>query len=447
VPHPESDPASRRVSSRRDDTGAPPDLATAPPDPATAPPASAPPGTGTGGRSALLGAMFLMATGAIGPGFITQTTTFTVALGAAFAFAIVVSILIDIAIQLNVWRVVGVSGLRAQELGNRVLPGIGYALAALVVLGGLVFNIGNVGGAGLGLDALLGLDPRIGGALSALLAIGIFLSRRAGVAMDRLVVALGLAMIVMTGYVAVVSDAPVGQALRNTVAPERVEFLAITTLIGGTVGGYITYAGAHRLLDSGITGPERVGQITRGSVLGILVTGVMRVVLFLAILGVVAGGATLAADNPAASAFGQAAGEFGLRAFGLILWAAGITSVIGASYTSVSFLVRPSRIGDRDDDALARRRSLLTIGFIAVSTLAFLALGQAPVALLVFAGAFNGLILPLGFGVLLWVAARRRDLLRGYAYPHWLLGVGVLGWLLTVYLGLQSLSSLGSLFE
>ena len=74
-------------------------------------------------RSTLLGAMFLMATSAIGPGFITQTTAFTVELGAAFAFAIAVSILVDIALQLNVWRVIGVSGRRAQELGNLVLPG------------------------------------------------------------------------------------------------------------------------------------------------------------------------------------------------------------------------------------------------------------------------------------------------------------------------------------
>src|SRR5688572_32778192 len=80
----------------------------------------------TGRRSALLGAMFLMATSAIGPGFITQTAAFTVQLGAAFAFAILVSILVDIAVQTNVWRVIGVSGMRAQELGNHVLPGVGW---------------------------------------------------------------------------------------------------------------------------------------------------------------------------------------------------------------------------------------------------------------------------------------------------------------------------------
>ena len=146
-------------------------------------------------RSTLIGAMFLMATSAIGPGFITQTTTFTVTLGAAFAFAIAISIVLDIALQMNVWRVIGVSGRRAQELGNLVLPGLGWVMAGLLLAGGLVFNVGNISGTGLGTDAMFGLSPRIGGALSAAIAIGIFLSKRAGVAIDRIVVVLGVLMI------------------------------------------------------------------------------------------------------------------------------------------------------------------------------------------------------------------------------------------------------------
>lgn len=391
-------------------------------------------------KGTLLGAVFLMATSAIGPGFITQTTTFTVQLGAAFAFAILVSILVDIAVQLNVWRVVGVSGLRAQELGNRVLPGVGYLMAALVVFGGLVFNIGNVSGTALGLDALFGLEVKLGGALSALVAIGIFLSKRAGVAMDRLVVGLGVVMIALTTYVAVVSGPPVGEAMRQAVVPDSIDFLVITTLIGGTVGGYITYAGAHRLVDAGVRGPEQVAQVSRSSITALLVTGLMRAVLFLAVLGVVAGGASLAGANPAAEAFHHAAGEVGLRVFGIILWGASVTSVIGASYTSVSFLVSFSPV-------LERRRNWLVIGFIAVSTTAFLLIDQAPTTLLVLAGAVNGLILPVGFGVLMWVAARRRDLLGGYRYPRWLIVIGVAAWLLTVYLGWNSLSELGTLWS
>lgn len=391
-------------------------------------------------RGALIGAVFLMATSAIGPGFITQTTDFTVRLGAAFAFVIVLSVLIDIAVQLNVWRIIGVSGMRAQDLGNAVLPGLGYAIAALVVFGGLVFNIANVSGTALGLDAMVGMDAKLGGGLSALLAIGIFLSKRAGVAMDRIVVVLGMLMIGLTCYVAVVSDPPVGEALKQAVLPDRVDFLAVTTLIGGTVGGYITYAGAHRLVDAGVTGPERIVEVSRGSVLSLLVTGVMRAVLFLAVLGVVAAGATLGSGNPTAEAFQHAAGEIGLRLFGLIMWAAAITSVVGAAYTSVSFVVTFS-------PALQRARSWLVVGFIALSTVVFLLLDQAPTTLLVLAGALNGLILPVGFGVLLWVGARRRDLLGGYRYPRWLLVIGVLAWLLSLYFGVNSLGAMAQLWQ
>lgn len=395
-------------------------------------------GLTTGGRTALMGAMFLMATSAIGPGFITQTTVFTVQLGAAFAFAILVSILVDIAVQLNVWRVIGVSGLRAQELGNRVLPGVGWFLAALVFLGGLVFNIGNIAGTGLGTDAMLGLDTTLGAVLSALIAIAVFLVKRAGAALDRVVAVLGALMIVLMVYVAIVARPPVGEALRNSVLPEQVDFLVITTLIGGTVGGYITYAGAHRMLDSGITGPENVRSVSNTSVLGIIVTGVMRVLLFLAILGVVAGGATLTSENLAAEAFGVAAGEVGVRLFGIVLWAAAITSVIGSAYTSVSFITTPRTFD--------RTRNMLTVAFIAVCTVLFVILGQTPQTLLVFAGAFNGLILPVGLGVLLYVAWRRRDLLQGYKYPAWLLVLGVLSWLLTLFLGWNSIAGLAALW-
>lgn len=386
-------------------------------------------------RAALLGAMFLMATSSIGPGFITQTTQFTVQLGAAFAFAILVSIVIDIALQLNVWRVIGVSGRRAQELANDVAPGLGWVLAGLLLVGGVVFNIGNVAGAGIGTEALAGIDPRWGAALSAVLAIGIFLSRWAGWAMDRVVVVLGALMLALTLYVAIVSDPPLASAARNTIAPEVIEPLAITTLVGGTIGGYIIYAGAHRLIDAGHTGPDQVAAISRTSVLAIIVTGVMRTLLFLAILGVVVSGADLTGTSQAASAFQAAAGDVGLRLFGAVFWAAAISSVVGCSYTTVSFLTSSTRTP-------ARTRNLLTGGFIGLSLVLFLVLGKAPTTLLVFAGAFNGILLPVGIGVMLYVGWFRRDLLHGYDYPKWLLVIGSIAWLLTLYLAVTSVRPL-----
>ncbi len=391
------------------------------------------------GKGAALGAMFLMATSAIGPGFLTQTSVFTVQMGAALGFAILISILIDIAVQLNVWRVLTVSGKRANELGNIVLPGLGWALAALVFIGGVAFNIGNIAGAGLGTNAMFGLDAKLGGLLSALVGIGIFLSKKAGVALDRIIVILGAVMILLMLYVAIASNPPVGEALKQTVLPDDIDFFVITTLVGGTVGGYITFAGAHRLIDSGITGPENAGRVTKISVSGVIVTGIMRILLFLAVLGVVATGVALAEDNTAADAFHQAAGEVGLRMFGMVLWAAGVSSVVGAAYTSITFVTTQS--------IQPRNRNLLTVAFIAVCAVIFLILGTAPQTLLIFAGAFNGVILPIAFALVLWVAWKRRDLLKGYSYPKWLLVVGVVVLVLEIYLGWNSLTGIADLWN
>ncbi len=388
-------------------------------------------------RSSLLGAIFLMATSAIGPGFITQTATFTATLGAAFAFGILVSIVIDFIVQANIWQIITLSGKRAAELANAAIPYSGYLLSVLVILGGLVFNIGNIAGAGLGLNALLGLDPRIGGAISAVLAIAIFLSHRAGLIMDRAIIVLGVIMIGLTVAVAVVANPPVGDALRQTVLPDTIDFAAITTIVGGTVGGYITYAGAHKLLDSGTTGPEHIKQVTRSAFFGIVVTGIMRYVLFLAFLGVTASGVMLdLAANPAAQAFEAAAGQWGMRAFGLVLWAAAISSVIGAAFTSVSFMtVFSTKLN-------MRARSWATVVFIAVGLVVFLVMGTTPVALLVFAGGFNGLILPIGFTVFMYIAWFRRDLLGGHRIQLWLLVLGTLMTALTWYMGAVSFSTI-----
>ncbi|WP_425465988.1 NRAMP family divalent metal transporter [Nesterenkonia populi] len=402
-------------------------------------------------RTAMLGAMFLMAVSAVGPGFITQTSEFTMQLGAAFAAAILISVIVDVAIQMNVWRTLGVSGLYAQELGNRILPGLGWALAALIFFGGIVFNVGNIAGAGLGMQAMSGLDPQIGGAVSVLIAMAIFLSKRAGVALDRIVIVCGAVLILLMGYMAIVTSPPVGEAAIQTFAPTLPEgeglstfFFVTTTLIGGTVGGYITYAGAHRVIASGHTGPENASTIARTSVMGIIVASVIRYLLFLSILGVVTAYSVTqieetGQDNVAASAFLLVLGEWGLRVFGVAFWVAAITSILGATYTSVSFITTQK--------TSPRVRAGMLIGFLVLTCGIYLTLGQAPATLLIMAGAFNGAVLPLGFAVILIAAwFRRETLLGGYKYPKWLLISGTLIWLLTIYMGANSLTGIADLW-
>ena len=52
--------------------------------------------------------------------------------------------------------------MRGQDIANKVVPGLGYFIACLVALGGLVFNIGNVGGGATGLNVMFGLPVKAG---------------------------------------------------------------------------------------------------------------------------------------------------------------------------------------------------------------------------------------------------------------------------------------------
>lgn len=381
-------------------------------------------------RSVLLGAAFLMATSAIGPGFLTQTTTFTEQLAASFGFVILISIIIDIGVQMNIWRIIAVTEKRAQDIANEVLPGVGYFLAILIVMGGLAFNIGNVGGAGLGLNVLFGISPELGALLSGIFAIGIFLIKEAGKAMDRFAQIAGFVMIGLTIYVMVTADPPYGEAVVKTFVPDQISYLAIVTLVGGTVGGYITFAGGHRLIDAGIKGREMIPQVTKSAVSAIAIASLMRIFLFLAALGVVAQGFALDASNPAASVFKIAVGTVGYKIFGIILWAAAVTSVVGAAYTSVSFIRTFNTFIDK-------YYQWFIVGFIAISTLVFISIGQ-PAKILVLVGSLNGLILPIALGVML-VAANKKKIVGDYKHPLWLTIFGIIIVIAMAAMGIYSL--------
>lgn len=178
---------------------------------------------------------------------------------------------------------------------------------------GLVFNIGNVGGGALGFNTLLGIPTTVGYFIAGAIAILVFLMKNAMNAMDNLTKVLGGIMILVIFIVILIVQPPVGMAVKETVLPTASMsdiFPAILTLLGGTVGGYITFAGAHRLIDAGITGKEKLKEINKSSVMGMGIATIVRIFLFLAVLGVVVATATSPAHtldpaNPTADAFLQ----------------------------------------------------------------------------------------------------------------------------------------------
>jgi Mn2+/Fe2+ NRAMP family transporter len=361
--------------------------------------------------SAVFGAAFLMANSSIGPGFLTQTTVFTQQLMTSFGFVILVSVLLDIGAQLNTWRILTISELRAQDLGNKLFPGLGYLLMMLVVIGGFAFNIGNIAGCGLGVNVLTGLSFQQGAIISCLIALVLFWVREIGKMLDVLTPFLGIIKITLTLIIAFTAHPPLMQAVQHTFIPEKLSTAAIVTIVGGTVGGYITFSGAHRLLDAGIKGKESIPQVNKSAISGVLISALMRFILFMAVVGVLSHGATLDNDNPAGSIFKSAAGQAGFKIFGVVLWSAAISSVIGASYTSVSFFKTFHPMFEKYE------RWFISL-FIIITTIIFVFVGK-PRQLLILAGAVNGLILPLALAVVL-IAATQKRLMKGYQHPLWM---------------------------
>lgn len=394
--------------------------------------------------SVLFGAAFLMATSAIGPGFLTQTSTFTAQYGAPLIMIILCAIVMDITAQMNIWSIIGVSGMRAQDIANKLLPGLGVFLAIIVSIGGLAFNVGNVGGVALGFNAMIGLPQKVGAVVAGCLGIIIFLNKNAKTIMDKVATVLAAVILVTVLTVAIISKPPMGDVAAGLVAFDKFPtmFVVLTTLLGGSCGGYIPFSGAHRLVDAGVEGAPNF----RKSVLqGVCTSGVVRILLFLAVLGVCgmaaenAGIISAAAKggNPAAEAFKLAAGNLGYRLFGLCLFSAGVSSVVGAAFTSVSFLKTLHPF-------IAKNEKWFVVGFIAFSTAMMVIVGNAA-QLLIVAGAVNGLILPISLGCML-AASKSKKIVGDYKHPTWLLVMGLVVVLISGYVGIKAVPGILKLF-
>lgn len=377
-----------------------------------------------------LGAAFLMANSSIGPGFLTQTSFYTEQLITSFGFVIVISIILDFGAQINIWRAITLSGMRAQEIANELFPGLGHILSLLVVLGGFAFNIGNIAGCGLALNILTGISFAKGAIISGIVAILIFWINEIGKTLDQLTKILGILKIGLTLFIVYAAHPPILEAVHHTFIPEKISLIAIVTIVGGTVGGYITFSGAHRLIDAGISGSEHIKFVTKSATTGIIISSFMRYILFLAAVGVVSQGIHLDKNNPAATIFETAGGRWGLFIFGIVLWSAAISSVIGASYTSYSF------IKNLKARYLQNERLMISC-FIIISTSIFVITGK-PKELLLLAGLVNGFILPFALSIML-IAGRKLPILKQFKYPLW---IEIAGWLVVAVMGTMSVFAL-----
>jgi Mn2+/Fe2+ NRAMP family transporter len=175
--------------------------------------------------------------------------------------------------------------------------------------------------------------------------------------------------------------------------------------------GFYTTVPAYTTLTT-----QNLKQVSRGALSAVGLASLMRILLFLAALGVISAGGKLDPGNPAASIFQIAGGMFGYKIFGLVIFAAGISSVVGSAYTSVSFIKIFHPV------ILKFNRQFIIV-FIVISCIIFLIIGK-PIKTLIAVGAINGFILPLSLGIML-LAAYRSKIVADYKQPIWLTLAGI----------------------
>jgi Mn2+/Fe2+ NRAMP family transporter len=397
-------------------------------------------------KSILWGATFFTATtSTVGAGFLTQTAQFAQDYKLSLILVIIAVCIINIFTQINVWRILCVSKLKAQDIANKIVPGLGYVISFLILLGAIAFNTGNIGGAALGFNILFGINFKAGYILAGISAVLIFLSKNIGRALDQFSKILGIIMILVIFYmtVAVLHGNSMSTGIRldyGTLFPQNPSTLLFPTitLMGGTIGGFILFSGMHRLLDAGISGEENLKGVESSAISTVAITTVIRIMLFLVALGVVARGIGLDPTNPAASAFKYGAGNLGYIFFGVAILCAAVTCVVGASYTTVTFFKTLSPF-------VSRHERILTSVIIAISTLIMTVLGK-PAKLLIVAGSLNGLIIPVML-VMILIASRRKDIVGNYKHPKWLFITGVVIVIITAYAGIESLTNIKALFS
>src|SRR5699024_2149238 len=160
----------------------------------------------------MIGAAFLMATSAIGPGTVTQVAVFTESLLTSFGLVIIIAALLNIGAQVNIWRIISVSTMRGQDIANAVLPGLGYVVTLLFIIGAGAFIIGNLAGSGLGMTAVSGLPRNVGASITAIICTFVFVTKEAGLAMDFISRWRGVLMILLSAYVVFSSNPPIKEA-------------------------------------------------------------------------------------------------------------------------------------------------------------------------------------------------------------------------------------------
>jgi len=392
-------------------------------------------GKGREGRGG--GPGWLVAAAFIGPGTVTTATVAGARFGVALLWALVFSTVATMVLQEMSARLGLVSGEGLGEaIRTRFSGGLGRLVAVLLVvsaigIGNAAYQTGNLLGAALGVQGIVGGDVRVWAAVVALCA-GLLLQAGSYRVLQRVLVALVAVLAVGFVITAVAVLPALPELLRGAFIPAFPDggLLLTLGLVGTTVGPYNLFLHATAVRERW-EGVEALGAARRDLVLSIAVGGAVSGAILLTAAGTLAEtGAQVSSASEMAVALEPLLGVWGRNLFALGLFAAGMTSAVTA----------PLAAGWAVSGALGWKGGLRSPGVRAVqwavllTGVSFAVAGVRPVQAILFAQAANGVLLP-AVAVFLLLAVNDRRLMGGEAnglLPN-LLGGGVV--LVTLLLG------------
>lgn len=352
----------------------------------------------------------MVAAAFIGPGTVTTATAAGAQFGLALIWAVVFSVIATMVLQ--------ELSLRAALVTDRDLAGLmrslgagrwwGWLLLTLIILaigaGNAAYQSGNLAGAGLGLQALLGGDHRRWIALTALFAGGIIMLNRYDWFERVLVTLVALMAVVFVGLATVLLLADSGALAWSPALPANSGTLTLA-LIGTTVVPYnlFLHASAAKMRWQGEPIATSLAQARYESALSISIGGAVTLAI------VIVGAVLLSPDRgdqvlaQLVLAVDDTLPGFGRWLIGSGLFAAGLTSAvaapIAAGWAVCGCFGWPVDRQSRPFRAIAL--------FVLVCGVVFSLLTARPVALILTAQATNAVLLPIVAIALLAVVNRK----------------------------------------
>ena len=363
-------------------------------------------------KKGLFGPGLVVAAAFIGPGTVTTVTLAGAGYGTALLWALLFSMLATMVLQDMSARLGLVTGQGLGEAIRTRAPGalarmIAVGVVLLAIAGGnAAYEMGNLLGGALGLEGAFGGAARLWAVPIALAAFALLWSGSYA-AIEKV---LGAAVGIMTLVFVITSIAvlpPIGSILKGLFVPS---LLVAVGLIGTTVVPYNLFLHASTVSEKW-SGKESIPAARTDLIWAIALGGIVSIAILLTSAGTMFGSGTVvqnAADM--ATQLEPLLGSWAQLFFAAGLFAAGMTSAITAALAAA--FATSGVLGWKRDLRSPRFRAVWC-GVLAVGLLLAVS-GIRPVTAILFAQAFNGILLP-AVAVFLLAAANDRSLMGEHA--------------------------------